>query len=497
MLNSLKKPLLLLCLAAVTTALSGCGSSNPATTSTTTEAFPSALSVASPTATGTTATSISASLSYDASLTSITSILEGTTLADCTFDPEDFLTESDDAACYGPEVDFLDHPNDGTTPTVNITFVGADGSLPTGDTGIWLEDEVGDTEACSAAQLNAQMSGVSTKAITALKMMATMICVANVNSVAIPENSTADLLASMNDAATENGTAITYSVANLIHSDATGDDVYTYEIEAIFTDADTNDHNLVVDATHIPGAADAYEGRFSYNFNGAVDIPGACSSANRETAGSVLYNLDADGVLALDARTAKFCDDDTSFFTEGLVDPSLAWKDDYNRFVANFDTATLDGEYTYGWQAGSLDSNSRNLNVTLTDTAGTLAGTAFFGYGDVVTTSDGSITGYICNWAGPGNDHTPDGDGTLLDLVQSQTISEDTDGTFLAGTSHITYAPTNSCDYNGLTTFQYDKNADGDLLDTDEETTDAVTNDLADLADYTAGFTLPTAPTNF
>ncbi len=107
-----------------------------------------------------------------------------------------------------------------------------------------------------------------------------------------------------------------------------------------------------------------------------------------------------------------------------------------------------------------MDSNSRVFNIGLNYNSTTEArdGEAYFGYGDDIASSTGTIKGFICNWAGPSNSHT------LRDYFQRQNISfNDATGKWrpsseAASSSNITYAPTNACTSAGGA-FYYDKNA--------------------------------------
>ena len=63
------------------------------------------------------------------------------------------------------------------------------------------------------------------------------------------------------------------------------------------------------------------------------------------------------------------------------------------------------------------------------------------------------MLGMTCNWAGPGNSHTPNGN------FQYQALSLAYGATAWAiDTSKITYAPTNSC--SSSATMEFDVNAD-------------------------------------
>ena len=71
--------------------------------------------------------------------------------------------------CFGPELAYVNHPSDNTT----------DGTLPTGDLGIWTAYSDNSTEeACSVGQMNMLLSKVGRKVDLAMGITAMMICAA-------------------------------------------------------------------------------------------------------------------------------------------------------------------------------------------------------------------------------------------------------------------------------------------------------------------------------
>jgi hypothetical protein len=98
------------------------------------------------------------------------------------------------------------------------------------------------------------------------------------------------------------------------------------------------------------------------------------------------------------------------------------------------------------------------------------------------STGLGTISGMICNWAGPGNSHTP------VNYVQKQTLTL-TSSKFVASNSLITYDPVNSCESSD-TTFSYTGPAGTSI------TADTTTMNLVGLSEVSANITAPTAPAN-
>ena len=99
-----------------------------------------------------------------------------------------------------------------------------------------------------------------------------------------------------------------------------------------------------------------------------------------------------------------------------------------------------------------MDGSSRSLALDIQYNAATELRTlqGFFAFAGDIATTDGTLLGMICNWAGPGNEHTPQ------PMFQSQTATMTagaTEFTVASGGSKLAYAPTNSCD---STTTEFD-----------------------------------------
>lgn len=485
------------------------GSGTTATTEAEPSPFPTSLALASPLATS---ASPSASIgrkglgkaitAYGSATDDIAAIINGTSAAACDFDASLFLVQDDDATCYGPEIDFENHPD---WTAADPRYPTDDGRLPVGDLGIWQETDASG-EACAAAELNERMDGISSKTNAALQSMASLICVANTNGLALPSSSTLTLTTEMNTMASGAGLGVTFNSASITHANATGRDQYTYALDFTYTSGATT-YEITATLVHVAGCdSDGYQGRLSYAVNDTATM-GNCTagspSADVTRAGSLLYRKYADTAYQVDARSAVFCAHNADAFTDGLVDPSKTydaatnpdgWADDFNRFVANFDATNMAGQYAFAWQAGRGDGNTRVFNLTLTEDPTTtfMSGAAFFGFGDAITATDGSIDGFICNWAGPNGSHT------LTTTAQAQYVSQTSAGGLFGSDSArlaIRYAPVNSCDYAGTGTLLYDTDDDGSL--TDESATTVVTNNLVattTIAD--SGFILPAAPAN-
>lgn len=478
----------ILFLAAVLGLVEGCGAVGTSTGNPSApKAFPAGLAVASPFETVTAESAALAQTTpfvkgYADATAKIEAVLNGTTAADCRFDPALLSRVEDDAGCYGPSVAYENHPD---------TAGGPDGGvLPHGDVGLWTETDAATGHACAAAQLNRRMMAMRDRTLAALSALAGLICTATANGLLLPDDATLDLTTQMNAVGIS---SVTFNAATLSESTSSGGDTWSYHLDLSFDSFDA-----VVDLVHVPGGTEeTYRGRLSYRIDQAGGF-GGCPSSDQTYNGSLLYDRSAPDRLRMDARGANFCGQGTDGLADGLVDPSRSWASNFHLFVADFDPGSLDGDYSFSWQAGALDSNSRVLNATLeSPSTDALSGQAFYGFGPPIDGTDGGIDGFICNWAGPGNDHT------LKPLAQSQEMAlSASTGKFTATASNITYAPVNACNYTAGSGFRYDRDGNGTI---DAEV--SVTNDLIDLLDadangvfdafQDAGFALPVAPSNF
>ena len=166
-----------------------------------------------------------------------------------------------------------------------------------------------------------------------------------------------------------------------------------------------------------------------------------------------------------------------------------SWSGNMNQAIVNMDTSTGLGSVSAAWQAGSGDSNTRVFNAYTATSGSSTIGCGFFGYGadfdSDYSNNTNTIDGFICNWAGPGNDHSMSG---TTGKGQKQCFTQ-TSGVFAEDTSKraITYAPTVSCDdTDGSFTYDFPAHSG-----------DGATNDLVTLSgdsDFSS-YTAPSAPT--
>ncbi len=361
--------------------------------------------------------------------------------------------------CYGPSMAYTSHP-DGTPSA---------GQLPGGDLGIWKEVDASGN-ACAAAELNARMDGIAAQADMALIGLAAIVNRIFASGMSLPSaGTTVDVTAQMNALAL----GATFTVASL-SLDGTGT-TWSYTLTFSFTVGGMS-HNASVTLTHTPGSSpDAFSGLLSFKVDG-MPPSGACASATTN-AGTLKYAQTSATALTLTQRASNYCAtlatfSASAYAADGQIDPAYTydlaarpqgWANDFSRFGGSYDptSTSLAGSYAYAWQAGSMDDRSRILDVRIN--SATPDGEAYFGFGDNIGTTNGSIKGFICNWAGPGNSHTYQAYAQRQNLTFNSTTGLWTQPT---GGSDVRYAPTNSCQYTnaqrtGGATFWYDRDLTG------------------------------------
>jgi hypothetical protein len=307
--------------------------------------------------------------------------------------------------------------------------------------------------------------------------------------------SVAYIIKAANDAgvmSTESATSITYdqiseqlpTADNLTWSDATiseSSGVWTYGFELSVGD-DASSDSIEVSIAHTPDASN-YEGLITYT---------ATLSNGDKDAGSLYYN-NSDGTLVLNARNATYQTGSTpTFGTDSDVSSSYellsptGFSGNFSIFAASFSLETLVGNYVYAWQAGNGDDKSRVFNVNIASDTDTVA-TGYFGFGDTIDTTDGSILGMICNWAGPGNSHVP------VDYYQKQVMTYNTTtNSYDLTTSNIEFTITTSCTHDGSGSFKIDRDLDG-TVDDSVETVTSSDDDFMASGVSTISMTLPEA----
>jgi len=469
-------------------ACGGSGSSSLTTTSTSIDsstAFPGGLAVASPTSVDASASSpsliraVTATPSYSGYVQAteqLSGILAGSVTVTTAFDKENFLTTATNANCFGPSLSYSNHPDGAPTA----------GTLPTGDLGLWTDTDTPSGNACAPAEIDSRVKGVSNRTNQALITLAALIKAAKDTSTAAPTAGTSiNLTTALNT--TLAGEGITVSSATLALSSDSA--TWSYVVQMSFTGADTNAHSVNISMQHSPGASsNVYEGLVTYRVDDDWNA-GHCATGDRTYNGTVYYHRASSTSMLLNAREGMYCGYGTTGATAAastvtggatylLLDPAMkeinvstGWSDNFSTLGAQFDPTTTAGKYTYAWQAGNGDGHARIFSIGINYNSGTglVDGEAYYGFGDDIATSDGKVTGFYCNWAGPGAK-------TLHNYAQRQAFQYNS-GTSIfdvpTGGSDIVYAPRNSCTYQNTDTagFLYDRNLNNSLADETINTT--------------------------
>ena len=406
---------------------------------------------------------------YAIAAAEIHAVLSGATAIADVFDPDGLLALASDAACYGPTLRYRNHPDDGgADPTIR--------DLPHGDLGLWQEIDASG-EACAAAQINARLGGAERQAQASLNLMAALLAAADDAGIALPTaGGTIDVTAEMNAATIPN---VVFSLATITYDAMAG--TWTYSADFTYTDpADGSVHAMVVSLEYTPDATapeSRYTGVMYFRANDDQDWGNCPASGGGSRGGgggstrpvtvngSLAFNRVGGSELRIQQRSGAYCGHDVDARHAGIVDPTLKWGDNYATFTANYDPASMAGDYAYAWQAGVQDRASRVLNLGVNNHS-PLDGEAYFGYGArVQDDSDGVLVadGLYCNWAGPG------AAGGMQSYAQRQFVTFNTGSGHFdmpPGGSDMRYAPTNSCQYDGTDSFWYDRNLDNTANET-------------------------------
>lgn len=474
-------------------------------TNTLSTAYPAEATVTSPTAASGSSSSVSQALKVKEGTvavkpptdeaTDIKNILNATKEDDCKVSFDTSL-QVPNALCYGPTITYTTHPDAAIgTPS--------SGSLPSGDTGMWIATETSSGEACVAAKMNSLVGEVKNNLDLMRKMTAAFLCQAKFDNIALPEaGKSVDLTASGKKVFARDSSTTQFAATVTLARDATdkgGRPVYTATMTGTMSAG-----SFQATIKHIP-ADDTntnYSGLFSLvvALKSSTNIPlGNCTSADGGIvdAMSIRYNKSSSTLKMLFKR-AGFCGTDTSvkvFDTNNEVDYSLSWKNNAHYSLFNLNTTDGTGDVAYGWQAGGTDDNARVLNVSVSTSGSTTSGCGYFGFGPKLQSTSGiaTISKMICNWAGPGNSHTG------VAKAQRQCFTKDTTGKFVTDTSTsstkslaITYSPTNSCSKSPTTAPGFTYSAQTPAGTQTVAATDTVTSNLINVSEIS--FTTPTAP---
>lgn len=398
------------------------------------------------------------------------------------------------ADCYGPQVAYTSHP-DGT-PT--------GGTLPGGDTGMWLARDGDQTTGvpCSAAQFRALIQPVKKRINSTLIFGARMRALAG---AALPTTgNTLNLTSDVNSFyQTILPSGVTGSVTSATITNNSGSYTYTVIATGSATMMSTTvTKKILVKVVH-NGASSNFDGLASYatysshtsnpvGANTCTPLGGTTNGGKKIDVGTVRYSKASSTEMNVSAREAIYClaGDDTNLTSTlsdyvaltsaGELDQTKTactnsctganakgWIQEgtgFKRFGSTYNPNTHEGNYKFAWQAGTGDSHSRMfaMNMSYNSTTEVRTGQAFFGFSGAMNpqstdSTNSDLKGMICNWAGPGNTHNPN------NYFQYQRIalgasSTDWDISSVANSNKIAYAPTNLCAASGGLNFDVDAN---------------------------------------
>jgi hypothetical protein len=248
---------------------------------------------------------------------------------------------------------------------------------------------------------------------------------------------------------------------------STGKKKYTSKITGSFSytldDGTTDNQSFKIKFQHVPEAdstdsVKAGEGLVQM-WQEQDETDQNCGTEGFDVVTSVAYKNTSDN-LSFRAVKARFSDNMTKseyFDSSGEVvgtsitdNASGGWCADFNVVRANIDKDGF-GKVGYAWQAGERDGYTRTFNIkTVYNSSDNQTGNAFFGFNPHPDNSSGTnkyrstnIDRMICNWAGPGNNHTG------VAKIQRQKLSyASTANVWKSIQDNITFAPTTSCDFD-------------------------------------------------
>jgi hypothetical protein len=413
---------------------------------------------------------------------------------DSSVDLEDVLnlgklfSNSGNANCYGPSMKYDSHED---APPAGL----ASGTLPGGDLGLWTELDAGG-DPCVASQLNARTAGIKGQTMQGLLLMAVLRhTVTSTSGLSMPTaGSTTDLTSQFESRVRAFPPFSSWDVHSATISLNSGGTAYTYRLALTNGESGAQARLGEVIMRHVPGtSAASYEGLMHVaGFALSNDSAFGCDDEKDTTANlfkvahvSTLAYERSDTAVSFGSRSASYCGhpastgssdygaEVASYNSGGELDPTVelapgqprnrgtskGWIAGFTRFAGDFNVETAGGDFLYAWQAGTGDDKSRMLAVDTSYDVATLTHTlrGYFGFAADISTTDGALLGMICNWAGPGNNHTP---AAKFQSQRATLVGDATVFTVPSGGSKILYAPTNSC---SSTTTSYDVNVDNTL----------------------------------
>jgi hypothetical protein len=379
------------------------------------------------------------------------------------------------ASCFGPAVAYQHHDD-----------LNTNGTLPSGEVAMWTDMDAATAQPCGVAELNNLTQGVTSQSQQGILLMAALrMVVAADSTLQLPDTGgSVDLTARANTLLSGLLNGISVSAASyalnsdgseysyrLVLTRGSGATAQALEIKLLHTPADTDTHfagTLQMALSYL--SSDASIGCSDQRDNAA-----RYKVARLSTLG---YNRQ-DGFLSLRLRSGQYCGNAASGSTSHLADlaelamsgeleptsylsgstrgNTRGWRQGFVRMTSDVLLSSLATDFVFAWQdqpqggigharmfAGhsSLDAGTQQRTLAL-----------FHGYTDDISVSDGTMLGMICNVNGPGSTHS------IVPRFQYQLLTLGSRASAWAlSSSHIRYAPTNSCDASAAMSFDADGN---------------------------------------
>ena len=277
--------------------------------------------------------------------------------------------------CFGPELAYVNHPSDNTT----------DGTLPSGDLGIWTAYSDNTTqEACAVGQMNKLLSKVGRKVDLAMGITAMMVCAAKNDGLKKPavDGAALDVTASVAKTKVKDkrgGMVITSATLKRSTVASTGKIKYTSKITGSFSytldHGTTDNQSFAIKFQQVPDtdstdSVKAGEGLVQmWQEQDGTDQN--CGTEGFDVVTSVAYKNTSDN-LSFRAVKARFYDNMTKDDYFNSSDDEVVgisaqesstgsgWCADLNVVRANIDKDGF-GKVGYAWQAGKGDGFTRTF----------------------------------------------------------------------------------------------------------------------------------------
>ena len=429
------------------------------------------------------------------------------------------LPDTSSPVCYGPTVDYTNHPDYVEGDSESEFSPSEDGQLPVGDLGLWVESEPGTDTACSAAKLNDLVSKAAYNVDLAIGSMAMMVCAAAIEEEDLPETEGESI--DLTDVLSTDVSVISITAATITRENFDdGSEAYTSHIEGTIT---SSGEGFVINLEHSPESE-----------TGLLQLE---RGSTQKRGVSVVYTMDEDNIsyklISAQFQGSEATPGEVVYADDGQI--TLISKDDIGPtpitegndgdvhvMIAEVDAESGHGHIAYGWNAGGRDDHYRVLNVMTfysededseeqeedteetdeeseveteeeeTDTE-SAEGHAYYGYAPSPSDAEPESlnldlseteAGMICNWAGPGNSHD-----TTESLQYQELVLED--DVWTAQVSNILYAPTTNCDLDAADSATFTPT--DEIFDGEGSLSGDVTNDLWSKTG-TFYFEMPTPP---